>query len=748
MRRALLAIFGLTLVMGGAGCLQRPCAPGTVLVALDFAGATTVANRVDVIVSVAGAAALTRSLARDPGASWGTIEVAFAEGYPHRKTVSLQIVARVDSLEIGAGSKSYVAGESCDSVEMPILTVVDDLAAPPADVSAPLDVSAPPDAVDLAPVAPADLAPAPPPGICSADHWCWVNPLPQGNGLVQTFGFGPDNIWAVGSAGTILNWNGSVWRSYPGVTQEDLWSVWGVAPDDVWIGGQGVLAHFDGKSWQLLVDESPVQDTFVSFWGSAGNDVYAIAGTTNVIGHWDGTSWTMSNVGGSDEAFTGISGTGPDDVWVVGSQLWHSDGTGFTPAATQPPASHGPGPASVYAVAPGDAWLVGPGGTILHWSGGAFTAYPGVTAQFLQAVWGSGANDVWACGSDGTVVHWDGSAWQASYSTGTTAFLSGGWSGGANDVWIAGDSGTLIHYDGSSFSSPTNGLFTDLAGIWGSAINDIWIVGANGTTLHYDGMLWSPVPSGTTNALTAVWGSGANDVWAVGLGGTILHWSSAATGWQPVNASPAYDLNAVWGSRGNDVWAVGSLSQTGGATSAEAPILHWDGSAWSGGYTFASPFARLNLNGVRSMGENGAVLAVGDGDAVLYDTASLFASYPGSGTVWNVASLANDLEVEDTFSFGWTTFAVGSDYIYSYYNGTWTASPTPDDLLLYGLFGFADNDFYAVGSAYGTPAVLHWNGSLWSTEAAGVDALSKVWGATPNDLWAIGRGGTILRKQQ
>src|SRR6478609_5043893 len=37
--------------------------------------------------------------------------------------------------------------------------------------------------------------------ICSSDHWCWENPLPQGNTLNAVFTFAEDNVWAVGTQG-------------------------------------------------------------------------------------------------------------------------------------------------------------------------------------------------------------------------------------------------------------------------------------------------------------------------------------------------------------------------------------------------------------------------------------------------------------------------------------------------------------------------------------------------------------------
>src|SRR5437867_4478647 len=48
-------------------------------------------------------------------------------------------------------------------------------------------------------------------GECSVDHWCWEQPLPQGNALFGVFAVSDDDVWAVGGAGTILHYKGSHW---------------------------------------------------------------------------------------------------------------------------------------------------------------------------------------------------------------------------------------------------------------------------------------------------------------------------------------------------------------------------------------------------------------------------------------------------------------------------------------------------------------------------------------------------------
>jgi hypothetical protein len=42
--------------------------------------------------------------------------------------------------------------------------------------------------------------------MCSKDHWCWENPRLQGNSLLDIWGSGPNDVWAVGTNSTILRY--------------------------------------------------------------------------------------------------------------------------------------------------------------------------------------------------------------------------------------------------------------------------------------------------------------------------------------------------------------------------------------------------------------------------------------------------------------------------------------------------------------------------------------------------------------
>jgi hypothetical protein len=229
---------------------------------------------------------------------------------------------------------------------------------------------------------------------------------------------------------------------------------------------------------------------------------------------------------------------------------------------------------SVWGSGPSDVWAVG-SGTVLHWDGSAWSSLSSGTLQAVNAsaVWGSGQNDVWIVGSG--VVHWDGAAWSnVSIDLGNYGSAHAVWGSGPSDVWVLGWN-AAYHWNGTAFAraldipgnlSPPTPTLISLYAIWGSGLNDVWVGGSTwngqayvdptGLALHWDGSTWSNFDTGTTSgALASIWGSGPNDVWAVGQKGTILHWNGSA--WSGSASGVTRPLLAVWGSGPGDVWAVG-----------------------------------------------------------------------------------------------------------------------------------------------------------------------------------------------
>ena len=71
--------------------------------------------------------------------------------------------------------------------------------------------------------------------------------------LEALWGFGPNDVWAVGAQGVIRHWvGGDAWSAVPSPVTANLHAVWGPSPDDVWaVGDDGVVLHWDGEAWTV-----------------------------------------------------------------------------------------------------------------------------------------------------------------------------------------------------------------------------------------------------------------------------------------------------------------------------------------------------------------------------------------------------------------------------------------------------------------------------------------------------------------
>jgi hypothetical protein len=296
------------------------------------------------------------------------------------------------------------------------------------------------------------------------------------------------------------------------------------------------LGTVPASCWPVGTDCSTVANllwdtSFVSLWGSAVDDVWAVGfdlqGPSGAIVHWNGSAWSSFAAGGAGPLW-GVWGSAPDDVWAVGDS-----------------------------------------GTVDHWNGTTWSAASMGTQANLNAVWGSGPNDVWAVGANGTILHYDGN-WTTWPSVVTSKTLYRLWGTAQNDVWAVGDGGTILHYDGTTWSPSVSGTDSILFGVWASDPGNAYSVGntatGEATVLQWNGTSWSPVSTMAAPYPNAVWGSGPDDVWIVGE--SIVHWDGSS--WTTVPSPTSDYLNYVWGTGPTDIWSVGW-----------GTILHGDGASWS-----------------------------------------------------------------------------------------------------------------------------------------------------------------------
>lgn len=323
----------------------------------------------------------------------------------------------------------------------------------------------------------------------------------------------------------------------------------------------GILEPCTGSTWcGVALPPSPV--SLNGIWGSGPNDVW-IVGSPDLTLHWDGARLLSATVATRQTLF-GVWGSKKDDVWTfsAGNAMWHS--AGFVDA--------GEG---------GAGWSMFDGG-----GDGGGRGWPGP----ISAMWGRNANDIWAVGPFSpeigmpTIWHCDGwrdgnPEWffaQTSVPTPSdpaphpeALSFNAIWGNPNSEVWIVGMSGKTrygkgLGGKGASWSAVNSGTSTDLHAVWGSADGDVWAAGAGGTMRRFSRAtggtyVASQVPLPTTATIYGLTGFAANDIWAVGSGGVVLHYDG--TIWTLVDVSIAdkskNDLYAVWGSGPDDVWVAG-----------------------------------------------------------------------------------------------------------------------------------------------------------------------------------------------
>ncbi len=216
--------------------------------------------------------------------------------------------------------------------------------------------------------------------------------------LDWTFGFAADQVWVVGQGGTLLRWDGAAFTPEDSGTTEDLWGLWGSAPDDLWaVGGSGVapslgvLLHRDASGWSSVplptLSRANVHALF-KVWGSGASDVWAV-GQHGLLLHYDGTAWEERPTG-TGEDLVAVWGTGPEHVAIVGGRangvllLW--DGV----ALRSVDLSYAPGLNGVWLRDPGVVHVAGVRGTLRSyaWDGTLLRDDDGATTLDFHSIHG------------------------------------------------------------------------------------------------------------------------------------------------------------------------------------------------------------------------------------------------------------------------------------------------------------------------------------------------------------------------
>jgi hypothetical protein len=544
---------------------------------------------------------------------------------------------------------------------------------------------------------------------------------------------------------SVLVWN--VLRQ--GLTDSTLYSVWQDTPSDIYaVGTGGSVVHYDGSTWTTVPAGISGGQALYSVFGFGPADIWTVG--TGYTGHYNGTAWsTVAAPGGT---YYGVWGSGSTNVYAVGSGIIRNPGTGWVSETD-------PSTATLRAVWGSDAsdiWAVGDGGTILFNPGtGTWAAQASCTTKNLRSVWGSSATNVYAVGAGGAACHYDGTSW-TTVSVGTTLYLEAVGGSSATDVWVASPLGTMSHFNGSAWTQLPRTVGTTFLGVTSGSAASVAVVGNHGTLMNYNGSAFV-LSAQAGLPIYGVWATDTNDIYASSYG-TILHYNGS--GWTSAYAGAGDRFNAMSGTSDADIYAVGTSGN----------VTHFNGTTWSSfflGGSLRSVWDFPGANTIYIVGAAGlikkgsaplagsfasqtsanattleAVWGVDAGNIFIVDSSGNIQNSDGSGTWTNEVSegvslyAINGLEGVDQLAVG----AGGEAYRLT--GHTWANLPTGTGNTLRGVWDAFAFDVYAVGDG---GVIQHWNGASWLAMSSPVSTpLTCVYGTAQAHIYVGGGNGVLL----
>jgi Phosphoesterase family len=357
-----------------------------------------------------------------------------------------------------------------------------------------------------------------------------------------------------------------------GPSDNDLWSVAGRSPSDIWAVGsllpnanatvlQTLAVHYNGKKWSRVTTADI---------GSEANSLYGVAALP------DGTAWA-----------TGIYTPASGDTARALTEHWNGHQWRVVPAAD-------PGSAedmlySVTAVSDSDVWAVGTYGDsagffhplIEHWNGHRWTADrffgPGPAVKGILTSVTSARGEVWATGQ----ISWHAADYQVVLHL-------------VDGNWLVVRQEPVRTPGGAVADAYPQSIAASSDGVWVTG-NDR--AGDTGFSTLVEAPAWpgqlrevtTPNPTPQDNYLQAIapvhggqyaWAVGDDVPVSTGNAASLIEYGSASGGWttvpspNPGAANGNTILDGILALSPDNVWAVGTFD---GANGMRTLIMHYTG---------------------------------------------------------------------------------------------------------------------------------------------------------------------------
>jgi hypothetical protein len=149
--------------------------------------------------------------------------------------------------------------------------------------------------------------------------------------------------WAAGCTGSeggeyflVYHWDGLAWSQTVLSDERDLWAcvhaIAALSATDVWMTGTGwyegkeygITAHWNGNEWQVHPELRAY--AMYSLTALASDNIWAIT-RDGIVLQWNGLEWTEQD---QLEAANLIFARDVNDIFAVGTRIWHWDGSVWT----------------------------------------------------------------------------------------------------------------------------------------------------------------------------------------------------------------------------------------------------------------------------------------------------------------------------------------------------------------------------------------------------------------------------------
>lgn len=154
-------------------------------------------------------------------------------------------------------------------------------------------------------------------------------------GLNSIWGTSSQNMYAVGTEGTILHYNGNAWQKMSSGITEELREIWGINDREIYAVGNsrttfnGIILKFNGQQWIKINDHTFRPDKpsgeLLSVWGGSSNRFYV----DRFMGH--DTTWALVDWPRDNTLIDDIFGSAENNIFAVGSfdLIMHYNGNTF-----------------------------------------------------------------------------------------------------------------------------------------------------------------------------------------------------------------------------------------------------------------------------------------------------------------------------------------------------------------------------------------------------------------------------------